>query len=416
MILDKRQKCTLIGLALLVRNHYLWLICAIALALRIGYIAVAGSSYQLDPGDQAAYETIALNWLNGDGFMPESSYRPPLYPAVMGLVYFIFGPHAIAMKLFQALLGTVACMMTMLLARRLFTRRLAILAGFIVAGMPVLIHFSSQLITEIVFVFLLLGVLMTLTGTDTALTMRRMAFAGILTGLCALCRPNSLLLFALFPVWLSMQGRYGVKRIFALSSIALICTTITIAPWTLRNYSVHGAFVPVSTNGGVNLWIGNNPHATGDWLNPRDYRTPHSVAEYDTDREYYAEAFSYIKNHPLKTMAHAIKKFTILWSPYPHYTDIVFFWPIALFSLIGVAASLRERRTTILVLVLIYYSAFSCLFFANQRFHVPLLYPLAVYAACGLLRCFDLLGAGFRTKEKSDYTSIPNSSLEGKIV
>jgi hypothetical protein len=38
---------------------------------------------------------------------------------------------------------------------------------------------------------------------------------------------------------------------------------LTLTPWTWRNYRVHGCFVPVKNSFPKELWIGNNPYATG---------------------------------------------------------------------------------------------------------------------------------------------------------
>ena len=40
----------------------------------------------------------------------------------------------------------------------------------------------------------------------------------------------------------------------------------TIAPWSIRNNAVFGEFVLLSTNGGPNLWMGNNPDSTGFYM------------------------------------------------------------------------------------------------------------------------------------------------------
>jgi hypothetical protein len=43
----------------------------------------------------------------------------------------------------------------------------------------------------------------------------------------------------------------------ARAAVLVLAAAFTVAPWTLRNAIVLGAFVPVSTMGGLNLWQGN---------------------------------------------------------------------------------------------------------------------------------------------------------------
>ena len=54
-------------------------------------------------------------------------------------------------------------------------------------------------------------------------------------------------------------------------AIAVIFGTgVIVAPWTIRNYFVFHRLIPVSTNDGTNMWIGNNPQANGAFFWPRD--------------------------------------------------------------------------------------------------------------------------------------------------
>ena len=50
------------------------------------------------------------------------------------------------------------------------------------------------------------------------------------------------------------------------------CLAATVAPWTYRNYKTFGTFVLVSTNGGENLLIGNNPVSEQRYQDPNNLR------------------------------------------------------------------------------------------------------------------------------------------------
>ena len=189
----------------------------------------------------------------------------------------------------------------------------------------------------------------------------------------------------MLPVWFFTVCNLGIKRSAGLTAICALFMILTVSPWTVRNYSVHGKFIPVSTNGGVNLWIGNNPNATGDWIDPSDYRTPAASTEYEIDREYYNEALRYISSNPGRAIVLALKKFIILWNPYPHYFDQIPFWIIIFFAIIGLAVTWRQKNSYLFISIIFYYSLFACVFFANQRFHIPLQYLLTVFTASGLI-------------------------------
>jgi hypothetical protein len=81
--------------------------------------------------------------------------------------------------------------------------------------------------------------------------------------------------FALIqPVILGVYGVIGLSLLIsAVSSrqwramMALICAgvavIITLTPWTVRNYRVHGKLLIVKDSFGKEFWMGNNSHATG---------------------------------------------------------------------------------------------------------------------------------------------------------
>ena len=79
------------------------------------------------------------------------------------------------------------------------------------------------------------------------------------------------------------------------------------------------------------------------------------TSEYEIDQDYYSEALVYIKSHPIKSVIRGARKFFILWSPYPHFSDILPFWTIILTSIIGLVATYKNRRTSILIII------FNCL-------------------------------------------------------
>jgi len=68
-----------------------------------------------------------------------------------------------------------------------------------------------------------------------------------------------------------------------------------------RNYYHFGRFIPISTNGGINLYIGNNPYATGEYRWDSVVTNPlERLPEYERDKEASRLAKKYMKNHPLE--------------------------------------------------------------------------------------------------------------------
>jgi hypothetical protein len=105
--------------------------------------------------------------------------------------------------------------------------------------------------------------------------------AGALWGLAVLTRETVLYFTPVLALWLAGRrpGAASLRRgaLFALS------TFVVVAPWTLRNYVVHQAFIPVSTAGGLNLWQGN-ARLTRQQVYDRYFAVPGLVGQYRNAR------------------------------------------------------------------------------------------------------------------------------------
>jgi hypothetical protein len=85
-----------------------------------------------------------------------------------------------------------------------------------------------------------------------------------------------------------------------------LSTLLVVAPWTYRNYRVFNAFVPVSTNSGLNLFLGNSPGTTpGSGINvDRSHleEDPALLPELEQDRRYRELAVDWIRQNPGKAL------------------------------------------------------------------------------------------------------------------
>ena len=114
--------------------------------------------------------------------------------------------------------------------------------------------------------------------------------------------------------------------------IAGVVAFVVLSPWTIRNYRVHDAFVLVRTGIGTNLWLGNNPEATGtDWFLVEDgegdvrrvsgrYAMPPELYDYlatlsevEQERHLTRVALGWIRDHPREAAALWLLKFYYFW-------------------------------------------------------------------------------------------------------
>jgi 4-amino-4-deoxy-L-arabinose transferase-like glycosyltransferase len=246
-------------------SHWLGVILGVALVIRI--VVVLGTPHYVPQSDAADYDRIAVSLARHNQF-PSSvltpdggptAYRAPLFPIALAVVYKLVGVGSAATRweagrIFEAVLGTIIVALTALVALRLWGRREALLSGAIAAVYPPLIIVGSSLMTEPLFVALVLAAVLTaLVHRDSTRRWRWLIATGVLVALAGLTHGNGILLLApiVFLVW-SDRPRLAWRSLRA--PIAVVAAAvITLVPWTVRNANVFHTFVPITTESGYLL-------------------------------------------------------------------------------------------------------------------------------------------------------------------
>ncbi|HKP63912.1 MAG TPA: hypothetical protein VJV78_44565 [Polyangiales bacterium] len=274
-----------------------WAALAIGVALRLAWALI------FDPNpvnDGKWYFARSTEIAQGLGYQVSglpTAYWPVGYPAFLGLVFRLFTPELAAMRMAQVVLAGATLFCIAFVARRLTGSRLAgNLALLLFAFYPTDIAYTSIMLSELSFnTWMMLGFAIGLSAYRWPL---RVGAAGVWFALAALTRPLGLLL----PAWLGLLGPWTSWRTRIVVTVgvgAALCAAL--APWWIRNANAFGAFVPVSNNGGINLFIGNNPRAHGA------YRFDGKVErggrpEYESDQAYGSTAREYIRTNPERTV------------------------------------------------------------------------------------------------------------------
>lgn len=230
------------------------IILALALLLRIGVIVATPDFKPIL--DAAEYDRHAVSIANGHGYpsalgapSQPSAYRPPLYPLSLAAAHLAGGGWT-AGRVFGALLGVATVLLVFLISRRLWGRPVALVAAGLTAVFPPLVLLNASLLSEPLFVALLLAALLVTLRYREDQRLRWAALAGVLCGLATLTRTTGLLLVlpTLVGVW-TVKPRARQARLFALL-VVVGFTMVTLTPWLVRNTIVFHRFVGISTQGG----------------------------------------------------------------------------------------------------------------------------------------------------------------------
>jgi 4-amino-4-deoxy-L-arabinose transferase-like glycosyltransferase len=261
-----------------------------ALGLRVGYM-------ELTPGyeivhDARDYDMHAASIASGDGFSKRltgkpTAFRPPGYPYLLGGAYRVFGVERavdadrihVARRL-GAVLGALGVALIGILGVQLLGRAAGLVAMALAAVYVPSILVTEAIMSEQLFVVLLLAALV------TAIHQRRSAHpyafalaAGLLAGLAVLTRANGLILLLplALAVWAAPRRSW---RSAGPPAVLVAVALATVAPWTIRNAVELHAFVPVTTQLGWALAGTYNTEARDDAVNPGAWRSLRRVPEY----------------------------------------------------------------------------------------------------------------------------------------
>jgi hypothetical protein len=296
--------------------RWMAVIFGLALALRLVYVA----STTITPiSDAERYLGHADRLIARQGFVSAdgvpTAYTPPGYPFFIAAVQSALGPGYRPVAYVQALLGAVSCLLTFLLCSRLFDLRHAIAAGLLLAVSPATIPYSGGLLSEVPTSVLILGVLVLLAPAreDTDIGLARTAGAGVLLGTAILFRPAIMAVAFGLGLYTLLGTGVSFRRRFSSAAVLTAVTVVVLLPWGYRNYRVYERVVPVSTMGGYDLYMGNNPEAYGGGYMAlegeqelRKWRQP--ADEVNGEQEARRRAIEWMRENPSGYVAVSIRR------------------------------------------------------------------------------------------------------------
>jgi 4-amino-4-deoxy-L-arabinose transferase-like glycosyltransferase len=251
-------------------------------------VVIADTGYRPEQ-DAFDYDRHARSIASGDGY-PESGYvveggatalRPPGYPYFLGAVYAVSGDSIGAGRFANVVLGALAVLLLFLIARRIWGRRVGLITAGMAAIFPPLVLLSRDLLSESLFIALELGaVLCVLNFRRTGDQLRWAVAAGVLTGLAALTRNPGIVLAIPIVIGAWMLRPAFSARALAAPAIVVLCTALTILPWTVRNVVELGRFVPITSSLGFAIAGTYNEASFHDDAHPGSWRTPVVTPDY----------------------------------------------------------------------------------------------------------------------------------------
>lgn len=254
-----------------------------------------------------------------------SAWLSPIYPYLLAGIFKLFGTYSylsnIVIHTIDCSFASLTCWPIFAIGKKVFGRATGAAAAWLWVVLPTAIFFPIIWVWDTsltgLWMALLIAVTLNLRGDDR---MRDWLGYGALWGIGALINPSLLPVLpplALWAIWpLRRQFLRSARLAAASAAIFVVCLT----PWTIRNYVVFHKFVPLRSNFGLELWLGNNPDVPDTWtpqLHPNDNMEEAKKYAAMTELPYMAEkqheALAFMRTHPTDTMRFFFHRFANTW-------------------------------------------------------------------------------------------------------
>ena len=250
----------------------------LALLLRLANVAalarVLGHRQILD----AAFYHDAARYLAGASTTPAEPgpvpFANPGYAEFLGALYRLLPANESVALTTQALLGGVTAVVLGLTARALFAdRRAGLCAALLWALYVPAIYYDGVLLTPCLTALLSSLALAAVVAISRSKAQRRslravLAWglaAGICVGFATLLRASNVLLGVALAGVLLLWSRAGQRELRPAAGALALGVALVVAPHVLSQHASSGDWLPVSANGGMNFWVGNNRDADGTY-------------------------------------------------------------------------------------------------------------------------------------------------------
>lgn len=385
-----------------------------ALAIKLVILAQLADHPLLGPDsglDTTAYAELARRIASGDILLgPGLYYLSPLYMYVLGTVLALTDSFTAA-RAVQVTLGAAAVGGVWWMTSVWWNTRAAWWAAGLMALTGAITFYEVLILQASIDVAATTAILLALTQAARTGTVWWTMLSGVAIGLASLNRPNMIIVGVGLLVLLMIQRRVTTAGWLLAGLLA------AMAPVAIRNGVVAGEWLTVSSHGGLNLYIGNGPGATGFYreipgIRPsiagqaNDARTlvgqrlGRAVTDAEASAYFRNEVITWAHERPVEAAGLFLKKlgftfhrsYVALPHSYPFYVHDTGAWlrwlpvgpwllmPLGLVGLVVLARRSDSQDVWVWLSFVPLYAASVAVFFVADRYRLPLLVPMCVGA------------------------------------
>ncbi|MGB8804838.1 MAG: tetratricopeptide repeat protein [Chthoniobacterales bacterium] len=414
--------------------HYVF---AAVLLVRLFVLGrLAGSAFLLPTrGDMHFYDDWAQKVVGGQLTDHHAFYGLPGYAYLLAGLYKLCGYGPYVPELLQALLDAGTALLLYKISVALAPQpngRRGQIAGLMAAAawafcVPAQTY-AAVLMPTAWFIFVFWFILWRIIKSQRAPDWWEALLLGLLVGLTATAIATILFLIPLLVCAIGLKPAIPARSHFRIVGCALVLLGIAIgtSPCWLHNYFIARDRVFLSAHSGINFWIGNNPDANGyprfppglragqaamlqDSIDVAESVAGHPLKRGEVSQYWSAKARDYIADQPIAWLRLLGLKLRNFWSAF-QYDDLsiitnmreqgvtfpgIYFGLLAALALPAMILTWNTARLGRWITGAIFLQMLALLpVFTTERYRLPIVPGLAVFAAFGLVTLFSNLAAG----------------------
>ena len=415
-------------------GHYLF--AAVFLVRLVVLIRLAASPFFFPSGsDMQFYDDWAKRILHGQWTDHQAFYGLPLYPFLLAALYQMFGYSPFVPGLIQAGLEAGTSLLIYKIILRVLAppggrgdQRITVMALTAGAAWALFVPaqaYSTVLMPTAIAVFIFWLLVWELLRTEAPPSAFRCFGSGLIIGLAATGVATMLFLIPLFfaAIFIRHTRRPGPQIMAAALLIAGVIGG-TAPCWLHNRFAAHDP-VFLSAHGGINLWLGNNPEATGyprfpglhagqtqllrDSVEQAEAAAGHSLKRSEVSNYWSHKAREYVQTNFTAWLRLVARKIANFWNAF-EYDDVgiirtlaqhhvvfpgLHFGLVAVLGLAGLIVSWHSFRASRWITAAVGLQMVAIIpVFITERYRLPVVPGLLIGSVLGLGQLHQLLCRG----------------------
>ncbi len=347
------------------------------------------------------------HWLGNKTF-----YGLPLFAYVLALLYRLTLFKTFIVPFILIAIGAANCVLTFLIAQKLFSTRTAWISVFLTITNFSLIHYDTITLPISLAIFFNLAIVWLFTNQSNIQKTTEWFILGVIIGLGALVDGKLLIftgLFLIYEVLFKRSETWFKQRLLIMLGIVLVIFSVG-----LRNKIVGGSWIWITAQSGLSFYVGNNENAEGIYTNPSFIRPDHKGQDEDqiiiaeqlsgkdlndqeVSRFWKKKGIEFIQKNPQKYFALLLKKFKaffqdnenawdmdlLLQRDWKYFMDLNPFWVTCPLTMIGILFSITRRKPEQIYPAILIASQliFTLIYFLTYRHRTVILPIFLIYEA-----------------------------------